>query len=576
MHVYIGCLLIGLAMIVASCERLPRPAATPSQRGTTYQTLENIDSLMWQQPDSAFTVILDFAGSSAADSLDVFNGHYCQLLIAELLFKNNYDQTNRKALQQAMVYFDSLVRLAPPLKGGRGDSKHTLSPNNNLIFLAARAHYINGAAYFEHDSLIEACTEYLHTLRTMESQFTENELVGTKARFMALTYNRFVELFSTQYMQELAIYCSKQSLTYDKIARNSSDKIANTLLYLGKQYDKLGERDSATYYYEASLRNLSDRGNMLYRDVISAKALLAFNDYQDTVTALDSLRSMVRQAETDAELYSRYLVIGSIFHVIRQPDSAKVYLDPVLAYEKNILRKRLAAKALREIAMSEGDTLKASQYAQFLAEETTTAAEKQMRVSQLNDLFQNYLQEKQKAASLRERRKAVRTAFAVVLPLMVVLVAVAIVTQRKNKKRMAVQEAEAQQRLSEASQRLTEVTQRHDEAERELQTRVEQATQHTREMLQQRAKAIYQTSGEDKLRRIMAEFETTYPQAVAKLGKAYPDLNETERNLAILTFLRFRAKEEAELLGLSENTVRKYRSALNKKLDLDQFAAFVG
>ena len=33
MHVYIGCLLIGLAMMVASCERLPRPAATPSQRG---------------------------------------------------------------------------------------------------------------------------------------------------------------------------------------------------------------------------------------------------------------------------------------------------------------------------------------------------------------------------------------------------------------------------------------------------------------------------------------------------------------------------------------------------------------
>ena len=52
-------------------ERHPRPSATPSQRGTASRALENIDSLMWVEADSALKVMLEFAGSEAADSLDV-------------------------------------------------------------------------------------------------------------------------------------------------------------------------------------------------------------------------------------------------------------------------------------------------------------------------------------------------------------------------------------------------------------------------------------------------------------------------------------------------------------------------
>ena len=102
-------------VVLAGCgDGLPRPAATPSQRGTTSprpspggervnspaasrhplmegeacQTLVGIDSLMWRQADSALKVMLEFAGSEEADGLDVFEGHYCQVLIAELLYKN--------------------------------------------------------------------------------------------------------------------------------------------------------------------------------------------------------------------------------------------------------------------------------------------------------------------------------------------------------------------------------------------------------------------------------------------------------------------------------------------------------
>ena len=78
---------------------------------TSSQTLSAIDNLMWQQPDSAFILLQEFAASPKADSLDAFGGHYFQLLLSELLYKNDYAQTNRTELRQAVAYFDSLFSI---------------------------------------------------------------------------------------------------------------------------------------------------------------------------------------------------------------------------------------------------------------------------------------------------------------------------------------------------------------------------------------------------------------------------------------------------------------------------------
>ena len=105
--------------------------------------LQAIDSLMWTRPDSALarimpwldTCLRDVAcnvsknnGDSGADVAryvsTTFNRHYAQLLLAELLYKNDYPQTNREELLKAVDYFDSLVREAPPLQRGAGGLKN--------------------------------------------------------------------------------------------------------------------------------------------------------------------------------------------------------------------------------------------------------------------------------------------------------------------------------------------------------------------------------------------------------------------------------------------------------------------
>jgi tetratricopeptide (TPR) repeat protein len=148
----------------------------------------------------------------------------------------------------------------PPLKGGAqraGDSKKISNPTHNLTFLTARAHYINGVGYYEQDSIVQACAEYLKTLELMESHFEDKALIDHKARFMALTYGRLGEMFNEQLLAEPAIVCYKQALYYCKREPTSIYGIPVLLYNLGIQFDVANQKDSAAYYYDEALLTFS-------------------------------------------------------------------------------------------------------------------------------------------------------------------------------------------------------------------------------------------------------------------------------------------------------------------------------
>ena len=130
-----------VAMLMAGCSSFP---SSSGLLATTDPTLASIDSLLWTQPDSAFAQLQAFAESREVDSLNTFNRHYFHLLLSELLYKNDYAQTNRDELLKAVDYYDSLVDVC-------GKRVHP-----DLVFLDARAHYIDGAGYYEMDSAVSA------------------------------------------------------------------------------------------------------------------------------------------------------------------------------------------------------------------------------------------------------------------------------------------------------------------------------------------------------------------------------------------------------------------------------------
>ena len=570
--IYIWIVLM-MAVMMVGCKTPPdSPAAArhplSEGEGPAHEALVGIDSLMWKEADSALAVMMEFAGSEAANGMDAFEGHYCQVLVAELLFKNYYKQSNREEVLKAVGYFDSIVGMDGADIRGKADTRGV-----SLPFLDARAHYINGVGYYEQGNLINSCTEYLTTLEVMESRFATNELVGTKARFMALTYNRLGDLFSEQYMQEPAVYCYKQALAYNRIAPTSPYGNSNILYRIGKQYDKLQIIDSAAYYYDMALELMPDRNSMLYRDVVISKALFEFEVYGNTTIALDSMKSMAAQATSDTERLNRFLTIGVVYKSMGQYDSAKVYFGPV--FEKESDKSSLAAKYLRDMALAEGDTLKASQYSQVLAEEAAAAPENLFRASQLNDLFQNYLQKKQEKAEVERKlaeQEAARLRWKRGLAVtVVVMMALGLGLWWWLARRKKEHEAETQTWHEEKQQLQTQV----DDALQQLQTQADDALQQAQAMLPQRAKEIYSSKVGNRLERIMDEFEAAYPKALERVAAAYPDLTPTERRIFVLSHLQFRAKEMADLLGLSENTVNQYRYNLRKKTENASFSAFL-
>ena len=89
------------------------------------------------------------------------------------------------------------------------------------------------------------------------------------------------------------------------------------------------------------------------------------------------------------------------------------------------------------------------------------------------------------------------------------------------------------------------------------------------EALRLKGRAIFSDRHNNKMERIRNEFNVAYPDALAKVSAAHPDLSDTELDICILSFFSFRLKETAEIMHLKENTVAKYRTAIKKKVQTD-------
>ena len=357
-------------VIVAACHR-----PSVESRPVMSQKLElvAIDSLMWRQPDSAFAMLLEFAASPEVDSLNEFNGHYFQLLVSELLYKNDYEQTNRQELLKAVAYFDSI----------------------DDAFLNARSHYINGVGYYERDSVVEACIEYLKALEIMESSFDEKALTNTKAAFMFYTNNRLLELFSAQFMMDPAIACGENALAYCQKELSLVHEIPNTYYHIGRQYDKKRELAIARNYYSWAIEGMTDTNSLIYRDAVSIKALCDYQLGLGFEQPLDIIKQNLSKTESQEERMSRLLAIGAMFCEEGLYDSALHYFEPIFENETNVTVKIRVAESLRVVYDSLGENGKSDECMRFLANHKKPEGENKSMVSILGGLYKNYLDRKQ-------------------------------------------------------------------------------------------------------------------------------------------------------------------------------------
>ena len=474
--VWIGIVVL---LVVAACNRpdnnlvetrrtmpLPTTIASPE--------LACIDSLMWRQPDSALACLIPYFDTCCRDAkfcvstTTTFNRHYANLLLSELLYKNDYAQTNRPTLLQAVHYFNSLVREAPPFKGAGGIKKDH-SQNPNLVFLDARAHYIYGVGYYENDSVVEACKEYMKAFEIIENHFKDKDLINHKAQFMALTYTRLSMLFSDMYLHEQAIYFAQLSLASNQKLDVPRWHIARMLCEIGIHYDIMNQLDSADYYYKNAVIVLNDTNSLLYRDIYTRQIILSYKKGLEE-NSLSQLHYIMSQSNSKMEYLSRYLTIGEVFYYEKQLDSAWFYLDKVYNTTESIASKKQAAEWLIDIGKAQ-NRKEDYKYADFLAPFANQEENQGEVKSHLTELYNAFRQANLSRQHRQIVKKYMTIGLVVLVGLLVGLLAYVFLYHKNKRRKQLLEKQIKEEQLS------------HDMKQKALSGRLKQSNQKLQETL---------------------------------------------------------------------------------------------
>ena len=385
-----------LAFLLAGCYSVETHFDSPQQ-----SELAAIDTLMQSRPDSALTLLLD----------TTMEDPYYQLLLSEALYKNDYAQTNRKELLEAMAYYDSIEN----------------------PFLSARCHYMNGVGYYEMDSVVLACQEYMKTLEIMEERFDEKALIGYKAKFMALTNTRLCVLFSDQFFSEQSIYFGKQALVRYFSYNASPLHIAWVMNKIAIDYALTKQIDSAFYYCDKTIGLLPDTNSMPYRDIMALRTVLSYNTANSSQRTLDLYYGLLSEAETKEEYLARCLAIGEFFYLKKQLDSAWYYLNTVYNNSTSLISKKLVAEYLVDICKTQGKESELIEYTSFLAPFANQEENKCSTKSQLTTLFQSYCQQKQERQHRQVIKERTIRITVVLVGLLFVILVLSFLYRRRNK-----------------------------------------------------------------------------------------------------------------------------------------------
>ncbi|MBR4562603.1 MAG: hypothetical protein IKO23_11880 [Bacteroidales bacterium] len=586
----IGSLLA--AVFMAACTH----GIVETRHGTSLQTitpspvLSSVDSLMWVQPDSALACLLPYFDTCCRDAerqvSTVYDRHYAHLLLAELLYKNNYAQTNRAELLDAVGYFDSLTftlndhsSLRRLIAGGA-----PLSPtrNDQLFFLSARAHYINGVGYYEHDSVVEACKEYMKALEVMEEHFEEKEMVGKKAKFMALTYTHLCRLFTDMYLHEQTIYFGKESLKYFQKHNAEPWHIAWALNHIGGGYHVLGDYDSAYYYYNKGLNILTDTTSLMYRDIATGLANLSYWERRTGEESINQLKAILSNANSDKEYHSRCLSIGETYYQEKQFDSAWFYLKKVFENTQSEESKKLAAQRLVEICKAQGKEPEAKEYADFLVPFATKGEEQSVLKSQLTEQYKNYVQSRLERERQKEKMKSQRLTI-VIVSLLILMSFIIILYHKSRKKKQHLETQIAAERHSRQIQQdaLSGRLKQKSQEVRELQDQIKQqndrdaaveptisfAEEPICRLIMERVKegqfksqmdcSIYKdfALSKEQLMALHGAANRHFNHFTERLALAYPDLTKSDLDYCCLYLLGLTDADVAALMQRAYSTV---------------------
>lgn len=419
------------------------------------------------------------------------------------------------------------------------------------LWMQVRCHHLLGRlGFFSNYYSEDVAQHYVDALTILDEYFSMSQ--SQVYRLYGKTFRMMSRLVCNFKDEALCKQLGKLALEYDLMSDDTA-AIARSYANLATLYELIGpfekEADTAYGFCFDGLRYAAPEC-FSYEKAILYSAL--GNCYRHQVK-LDSALYCFKQGKALVDSGNMFydqicLEEGYVYWWMKDYTSGIRVLEPIL-HSKNPIFRVNASFGLSMCYENLGDTVTASRYFFNVKEHRQKENVETMQNTKVVPMIKEYVDGMKTA----ENKGFMFWPF-VVAGIVFALV-IFLLVQRSYKKKTDMQREEADRQIVEAHDALKE---------KSLQVLVE------------KSKALYAAKPRTAWREILTEFHATYPDILPQLEKTYPDLTEGERNVALLSFLGFRIKEEAVLLHLSENTVMKYRSNLKKKVGFDPILALMG
>ena len=263
--------------------------------------LSRAESVMWEHPDSALSILRSMPQSSLSSGK---NYATWALLLAQardkVYGKRLPDSLNipssDKLVQDAMDYFekeDDLKRMA-------------------------QAYYYKGQLLEDQKKLTEAIPLFLKSKDIM-TRLDEPLFTYLICQSLGNTY-RYQDLYEESLVQ------LKDAYQY-ALRSGNGERISYALSELGRTYVHINEMDSALFYFGKSLENAKRLGNLELEAMAMGELGFVYGKLRLYENALQYIRKEVdiKQEISCRELPQAYYGLGYVFFFVFQLDSSKVY-----------------------------------------------------------------------------------------------------------------------------------------------------------------------------------------------------------------------------------------------------------
>ncbi len=535
---FVAALLVPLVSL-AACRQAP----------SLWPELKEVDSLVWEQPDSALAILTRMPKPSPSDRLN--DATWC-LLYTQARDKCYLKHTSDSVINVAVRYFER-----------RDDWRRK-----------AQAWFYRGQVEMDRRNIKEAVGYYVKAKDILDR--ADDPFLAYSVYSSLGSIYRYRDLYDAS-LEELRL-CVKE---IEKTGRNPY--WSSSYSELGRTFAEMGQWDSAQYYFSRSLENAKIIRN-------KKKEAMALNElsavYQarkkfDLALLLARENISLKIAERDtANLPQGYYGLGRIFYSMGNWDSAKVYFNKSL-HTDNLYTLSNAYLGLSYIAREENNDKAYAEYRQ-LYKTYHDSVYKKPTVKELVDVQSDYNYNKLEATYHQSEHSSFYQQLLFGVIILFLLIGFYCVLRKKNRK--ISQWKNNQQALADYKTKMKQAERDIHLLQAELESRkkgpegkdlhlsrfrqnMRDFARYFRKMNQPLFTNIHVLK-EDELSLLVRNADLMYDNFSKRLRKAYPSLRDADIYFCCLLKLGFSTGEIAKMYSISESAVLKRKRRIADRLPL--------